>query len=113
MIQQDTLAAEQWWRECSADEWADAVVAAMKLGGVDKLFFVSGSELSFFQESIAKAQERGWPAPQLVTVTHESVALNAGHRLRHGLWPASSLGGSCGCGDVQLRRRPTHRVAWG
>ena len=40
---------EAWWTETSAEEWADAIVAAMKLGGVDNLFFVSGSELSFFR----------------------------------------------------------------
>lgn len=65
------------WQEYSADEWSDALVAAMKLGGVDHLFFVSGSEIAFWQESVAKAQERGWPAPRLITVLHESVALNA------------------------------------
>ena len=49
----------------------------MKLGGVDNLIFVSGSEIAFWQESIAKAKDREWPAPRLVTVTHEGVALNA------------------------------------
>ena len=49
----------------------------MKLGGVDNLFFVSGSELVFFQEAIAKAEARGWPAPRMVTMMHESVTLNA------------------------------------
>jgi len=49
----------------------------MKLGGVDKLFFVSGSEVGYYQEAIAKAEGRGWPAPQLVTMVHEGVALNA------------------------------------
>jgi acetolactate synthase-1/2/3 large subunit len=49
----------------------------MKLGGVDNLFFVSGSELSFWQESTAKARQRELPTPRLVTVTHEAVALNA------------------------------------
>src|SRR5438128_2417562 len=53
------------------------LVAAMKLGGVDHLFFVSGSEIAFWQESVAKAQEKGWPTPKLITVPHESVALNA------------------------------------
>src|SRR5438034_6345574 len=68
---------EAWWSEYAADEWSDALVAAMKLGGVDNLFFVSGSELVFFQEAIAKAEARGTPAPRLVTMMHESVALNA------------------------------------
>jgi acetolactate synthase-1/2/3 large subunit len=65
------------WKEYGADEWSDALVAAMKLGGVEHLFFVSGSEIGFYQESVAKAQERGWPTPQLITVPHEGVALNA------------------------------------
>src|SRR5579864_908385 len=72
-----TPGVEAWWGEYGADEWSDALIAAMKLGGVDNLFFVSGSELVFFQESIAKAEARGWPAPRLVTMMHESVALNA------------------------------------
>jgi acetolactate synthase-1/2/3 large subunit len=68
---------EAWWTETGAEEWADANVAAMKLGGVDHLFFVSGSELNFYQEAIAKAHATGRPAPRLVTMTHEHVALNA------------------------------------
>ena len=51
---------------------------SMKLGGIDHLFFVSGSEIAFWQESIAKANEKGWPAPKLITVPHESVALERG-----------------------------------
>jgi acetolactate synthase-1/2/3 large subunit len=65
------------WGEYAAEEWSDAIVAAMKLGGIDNLFFVSGSELAFYQEAIAKATERGRPAPRLVTMIHEHVALNA------------------------------------
>ena len=52
-------------------------MASMKLGGVDHLFFVSGSEIAFYQESAAKAREREWPAPRLITMTHEGAALNA------------------------------------
>lgn len=65
------------WEEYGAEEWCDAVVAAMKVGGVDRLFFVSGSELGFYQEAIARARAHGWPAPELVTLTHEGVAINA------------------------------------
>lgn len=68
---------EASWGQYGADEWSDALVASMKLGGVDNLFFVSGSEIAFWQESIAKAKDREWPAPRLITVTHEGVALNA------------------------------------
>src|SRR5881397_2514900 len=67
MIQTQERGTEAWWTETGAEEWADAIVAAMKLGGVDNLFFVSGSELSFYQEAIAKAQTKGRPAPRLVT----------------------------------------------
>ena len=68
---------DKHWVDTPADEWSDAVVAAMKLGGVDNLFFVSGSEVGYYQEAIAKAEERGWPAPKLITMVHEGVALNA------------------------------------
>src|SRR6266545_3564787 len=77
MIHTQEHGTEAWWTETGAEEWADAIVAAMKLGGVDNLFFVSGSELSFYQEAIAKADVKGRPAPRLVTMTHEHVALNA------------------------------------
>ncbi len=68
---------DNFWNEYGADEWSDAIVAAMKLGGIDNLYFVSGSEMAFFQEAIAKAEKRGWPAPKLITMMHESVALHA------------------------------------
>lgn len=54
MMQTQERGTEAWWTETGAEEWADAIVAAMKLGGVDNLFFVSGSELTFYQEAIAK-----------------------------------------------------------
>jgi len=65
------------WTTVAADEWGDAIVAAMKLGGVDDLFFVSGTELNFYQEAVAKAHATDRPTPNLITMTHESVALNA------------------------------------
>ncbi|MFI5267485.1 MAG: thiamine pyrophosphate-binding protein, partial [Chloroflexota bacterium] len=71
------IAGDVRWNEYGAEEYSDAIVSALKLGGVDHLFFVSGSEIAFWQESIAKANARGWPAPRLFTVTHEGVALNA------------------------------------
>src|SRR5919198_4871854 len=77
MSQTQERSTEAWWTETGAEEWADAIVAAMKLGGVEHLFFVSGSELTFYQEAIAKAHAKGRPAPRLVTMTHEHVALNA------------------------------------
>jgi acetolactate synthase I/II/III large subunit len=73
----DTISHDARWSEYPGEEWSDALVTSMKLGGVDHLFFVSGSEIAFWQESVARAQEKGWPAPKLITVPHESVALNA------------------------------------
>ena len=73
----EAISRDLRWQEYGADEWSDALVQAMKLGGVEHLFFVSGSEIAFWQESVARAQEKGWPTPKLITVPHESVALNA------------------------------------
>src|SRR5215813_118591 len=67
----------QRWHEYPAEEWSDAIVAAMKLGGIDYLFFISGTEMAFFQEAVAKAEQLGWPTPKLMTMVHEGVALNA------------------------------------
>jgi acetolactate synthase-1/2/3 large subunit len=54
----------------------EAVVAAMTAGGVEVLFFTSGSELAFYQEAIAKAAALGRTAPRLILMTHEYPALN-------------------------------------
>lgn len=56
----------------------DAIVAAMVAGGVDHLFFTSGSEIGFYQEAVAKALAHGHNNPmRLVTVPHEHISLNA------------------------------------
>lgn len=60
------------------DSVGDAIVAAMTAGGVDHLFFTSGSEIGFYQEAIAKAKAHGHNNPlKLVTVPLEHVSLNA------------------------------------
>jgi acetolactate synthase I/II/III large subunit len=76
-IEERVSIGSERWSEHPGEDWSDAIVQAMKLGGVDNLFFVSGSEIAFYQEAIAKARQRGWPAPRLLTVTHEGVALHA------------------------------------
>ena len=63
--------ASDGWTSVPADERGDAIVAAMGLGGVDYMFFNSGSEIMFMQEAIAKANALGRPAPKLVMMTHE------------------------------------------
>jgi acetolactate synthase-1/2/3 large subunit len=65
------------WLACEAEETGDVLVAAMAAAGIEYLFFNSGSDLMFYQESVAKAGARRRPAPRLVTVPHETVALNA------------------------------------
>ena len=50
--------AGNFWEEYGADEWTDAVVASMKLGGIDHLFFVSGTEIAYYQEAVVKAEVR-------------------------------------------------------
>ena len=65
------------WTRIDAADAGEAIVAAMTAGGVDMLFFTSGSELAFYQEAIAKAQAQRRNAPRLVLLPHETVALNA------------------------------------
>jgi acetolactate synthase-1/2/3 large subunit len=65
------------WLETPGDTSGDAVIAALAAGGVDHLFFTSGSEIAFLQEAIAKAQAQGRKAPKLITVPHEHASLNA------------------------------------
>lgn len=69
--------AHQWSQLPADAEVSDAIVAAMSAGGVDHLFFTSGSEIVFFQEAIAKARALGGVAPRLITMTHEHASLNA------------------------------------
>ena len=84
MVEDRTIAADPSWSEHDADEWADAITTAMKLGGVEHFFFVSGSEIGFYQEAVARAAAKGWPAPRLITVTHEGSALKRRARQRDG-----------------------------
>src|SRR5471032_2390087 len=55
----------------------DAIVAALAAAGVEYVFFTSGSEICFYQESIARFHSLGRPAPRLITMTHEHASLNA------------------------------------
>jgi acetolactate synthase-1/2/3 large subunit len=70
-------AGHDGWIRCAADDVGDVLVAAMALGGVDQLFFTSGSDILVLQEAYAKAKARDGLTPELVTVLHEAVALNA------------------------------------
>ncbi|MCL4745418.1 MAG: thiamine pyrophosphate-requiring protein [Burkholderiaceae bacterium] len=65
------------WLEVPASNVGEAIVEALALGGIDHLFFTSGTEIGFYQEAIAKARSSGRSAPKLITITHEHVGLNA------------------------------------
>ena len=65
------------WVEQPAGDVADAVVGAMTAGGVDHLFFTSGSEIGFYQEATSKAKAQGRKTLNLITVPLEHVSLNA------------------------------------
>ncbi|GIW07725.1 MAG: acetolactate synthase [Dehalococcoidia bacterium] len=71
---------EDAWYTLDAGEGGEAaelIMAAMKLGGIDNLWFVSGSELAALQEAGAKAKALGRPAPTIRTMIHEHAALCA------------------------------------
>jgi acetolactate synthase I/II/III large subunit len=60
-----------------AEQAAEAMMASMKLNGIDRLWFTSGTELAFFQEVPVKHQALGRPTPTIMTMTHENAALSA------------------------------------
>ena len=66
------------WNNTAAETTGDVMIAAMSEGGIDHMFFTSGSEIGFFQEAIAKAKVKGHNKPiKLITVPHEHANLNA------------------------------------
>ena len=60
-----------------AEQAAEALMASMKLNGIERLWFTSGTELAFFQEVPVKHQALGRPTPRIMTMTHENAALSA------------------------------------
>jgi acetolactate synthase-1/2/3 large subunit len=71
---------EDSWHSINVEEGGEAaemLLAAMRLGGMERLWFVSGSELTALQEASAKARVLGRPAPQIMTMLHEHAALCA------------------------------------
>ena len=63
-------------RQMAITEIAEGLMAAAHLGGIDHLWFVSGSELTSFQEAAAKAKDLGLASPKIMTMVHEHVALS-------------------------------------
>src|SRR5262249_50666358 len=77
------------WHTQPADTAAEAMLVAAKLAGIERLWFVAGLELTFFQESVAKHLALGRPTPRVMTMTHENAALAAA------------------CGETMVSRRPS------
>jgi acetolactate synthase-1/2/3 large subunit len=73
----DTAAGHGREYRMQAQQAAEALMASMKLNGIDRLWFVSGTELAFFQETVVKHRALGKPVPDLMTMTHENAALAA------------------------------------
>src|SRR5260370_26892149 len=76
-----------------AEQAAEALMASMKLNGIDRLWFTSGTELAFFQEVPVKHQALGRPTPTIMTMTHENAALSAA------------------CGETMITGRPSATAA--
>jgi acetolactate synthase I/II/III large subunit len=57
------------------DEGHELILQAIAANGVKKMFFCGGTDNFHFMESVAKFKTQGRPAPDLVTVMHESDAL--------------------------------------
>ena len=85
----ETASGQRREYQMQAHQAAEAMMASMKLNGIDRLWFVSGTELAFFQESAIKHRALGKPTPQLMTMTHENAALAAA------------------CGETMVTRRPS------
>jgi acetolactate synthase-1/2/3 large subunit len=60
-----------------AEQAAEAMLASMKLNGIERVWFTSGTELAFLQEVPVKHQALGRPTPRIMTMTHENAALSA------------------------------------
>lgn len=77
----------------AAEQAAEVLLASMKLNGIDRIWFTSGTELAFLQEVPVKHQALGRPTPKIMTMTHENAALAAA------------------CGETMLTRRPSATAA--
>jgi len=76
-----------------AEQAAEAMLASMKLNGIERIWFTSGTELAFLQEVPVKHQALGRPTPKIMTMTHENAALSAA------------------CGETMLTHKPAATAA--
>lgn len=93
-------------------ERAGEILRVAANSGVERLWFVSGSELTSLQEAFARARALGDPTPELLTCTHEHVALSAalGDSMIHGR-PSMTAGHA----DLGLLHQggAIHNALWG
>lgn len=68
---------EALWVEVAADEIGEVLMQAWAINGVDYVFFSSGSDIMWFQESAVKLRSLGRPTPRIITMLHEYVNLSA------------------------------------
>src|SRR4026208_912280 len=54
----EAISHDARWQEYPGEEWSDALVQSMQLGGIEHLFFVSGLEIAFWPAGIAQANAR-------------------------------------------------------
>ncbi len=59
----------------NCDEGHELILQAIAANGVKKMFFCGGTDNFYFMESVAKFKAQGRPAPDLITVLHESDAV--------------------------------------
>ena len=82
--------------EC--DEGHELILQAIAANGVKKMFFCGGTDNFHFMESVAKFKAQGRPAPDLITVLHESdaVYMNMGYFQYAGQPQVTVLHVNCG-----------------
>jgi hypothetical protein len=59
--------------QMQASEPAEAVLASMKLNGIERLWFVSGTEIAPLQEAAVKNAALGEPTPQSMRASRSAL----------------------------------------
>jgi acetolactate synthase-1/2/3 large subunit len=79
--QDASAAAPPFSSRVDCDEGHELILQAIAANGVEKMFFCGGTDNFYFMESVAKFKAQGRPAPELITVMHESdaVYMNMGY----------------------------------
>ena len=92
------------WYDMPADQGVEAMMAAMKLGGVDRVWFVSGSEIGVLQEAAVKNAELGRPTPKITDLRLADLAIAPDERCSR--YRPAVVEGPAVAGTTRCRRRP-------